>query len=301
MKSIIQTNFKGIDGLSIRDEPLPKLTENGVLIAMETLPVVPSDWHKEFDPNATAEKSDKLPRVIGIGGVGTVVGVGKNRDQKLLQQRVLVMHPKGSYQEFILNTNKNWLFPLPASISNSEAATLTAGPGVALALIKFIQQNPSDNLVITGANSVIGLILCQLLGSTYPGLTPIVSPTSQEYFSESLPGYPSYSMDQLQFKNNSQTLIIDIAGSETLLKQLIAIVPSSSIASIALQNSTLTVPFTFIHEKFEPQSYRNLINTVANHKLWLPIGKIFKFSETKEAQHYAKENHSRGRVLINLK
>ncbi|WP_414692981.1 alcohol dehydrogenase catalytic domain-containing protein, partial [Oenococcus oeni] len=117
------------------------LTDNGVLIAMETLPVVPSDWHKETDPNATAEQALQLPRVIGIGGVGTVIEVGHNRDQKLLHQRVLVMHPKGSYQEFILNTNSDWLFPLPINVSNAEAATLTAGPGVALALTEFIKQN----------------------------------------------------------------------------------------------------------------------------------------------------------------
>ncbi|MFV8762966.1 hypothetical protein L813_004465 [Oenococcus oeni X2L] len=43
MQSIVQTNFTGIDGLIIRNEPRPALTDNGVLIAMETLPVVPSD------------------------------------------------------------------------------------------------------------------------------------------------------------------------------------------------------------------------------------------------------------------
>ncbi|WP_414689137.1 alcohol dehydrogenase catalytic domain-containing protein, partial [Oenococcus oeni] len=91
MQSIVQTNFTGIDGLIIRNEPRPALTDNGVLIAMETLPVVPSDWHKETDPNATAEQALQLPRVIGIGGVGTVIEVGHNRDQKLLHQRVLVM------------------------------------------------------------------------------------------------------------------------------------------------------------------------------------------------------------------
>ncbi|OIM61560.1 NADPH:quinone reductase [Oenococcus oeni] len=299
MQSIVQTNFTGIDGLIIRNEPRPALTDNGVLIAMETLPVVPSDWHKETDPNATAEQALQLPRVIGIGGVGTVIEVGHNRDQKLLHQRVLVMHPKGSYQEFILNTNSDWLFPLPINVSNAEAATLTAGPGVALALTEFIKQNPSDHLVITGANSVIGLILCQLLGSTYPGLTPIVSPDSQAYFNQSLPGYPVYSIEHLQLFHG-RTLIIYIAGSEPLLQQLIAAVPRASIASIALQTSNLNVPFTFVHEDFNHQIYCHLIKTVASHKLWLPIGRIFSFAETKKAQHYAKDHHSRGRVLVNL-
>jgi len=300
MLAIIQHNFTGIDGLTVGQRPRPHLIAEGVLIAMETLPVVPSDWHKETNLHATAEQAAQLPRVIGIGGVGTVIAVGQHRDQQLLNQRVLVMHPQGSYQEVICNTNPDWLFPLPDTLSNEAAATLTAGPGTALVLANFIKQHPSDQIMMTGANSVIGLILCQLLGPAYPGLTPIVSPASQAYFHHILPDFPCYLANHVK-TTTGRTLLVDIAGSPRLLQQLSATQHPAEIVSIALQSTELTVPFTFVHEDFDPLIYQHFIQDVTEQKLQLPIDRSFTFMDTQLAQHYAKDTHSRGRVLVDLR
>lgn len=132
--TVTQTDFNGIDSLTYHEQPTPKLPANGVQLAMTTWPVVPSDWHRESQPDATAEQLATLPRIIGIGGVGEITAVGAQRDARLCHQRALVMHPSGSYAETIISTNPDWLFPLPATVSDADAAALTAGPGTATVL-----------------------------------------------------------------------------------------------------------------------------------------------------------------------
>ncbi|PWG00416.1 alcohol dehydrogenase catalytic domain-containing protein [Levilactobacillus bambusae] len=299
MQSIIQTNFTGIDGLELVSMPQPTLTDDGVLIQMQTLPVVPTDWKRESNSHATNEQAAQLPRVIGIGGVGTIIQVGKNRDQALLNQRVLVMNPAGSYSEIILSENPDFIFPLPDTVDDASAAALTAGPGTALALKHEIDQSSADNIIITGANSVIGLYLIQLLGEPNQTLWPIVSPQSQAYFHRQLPGQPAYQVEDLP-QLSGYSLIIDIAGSRPLIDQLLSRCPNPSLISIVLMAYEGPEPFKFVHEEFDADQYRQFITQLATQKLWAPIDRTFPVQDIKQAQHYAKDSHSRGRVLVSF-
>ncbi|GEP19737.1 MDR/zinc-dependent alcohol dehydrogenase-like family protein [Pediococcus argentinicus] len=298
MKSILQTNFSGIESLVMKEVKKPEVTPDGILIRMTTLPVVPSDWKREYNSNATAELADNLPRTIGIGGVGLVVGVGANQDHKLLNQRVLVMHPQGSYSEYILTTERQFIFPLPSSISDEQAAALTAGPGTALLLSHIINDSDADNIVVTGANSVIGLFLLQQLKHSQKRILPIVSPVSQSYFNK-YQKKASYQVDNLPQLNGS-SLIFDLAGSTELLLELRKQLPTSPITSIVITKNSEIMDLTFVHEEFDADNYRKFIQQVADGELIVPLDRSFTFDHVKEAQYYAKESHSRGRVLITL-
>lgn len=154
MLTITQTNYNGIDALTAQQQPIPRLTENGVLVQLQCLPVVPSDWKRERHANATAEQLAKLPRIIGVGGVGQVIAVGAHRDPTLLHRRVLVLQPTGTYCEVLLSEQPDQLFPLPDSVDNASAASLIAGPGTAKVLLNVAANYPDAPLIITGANSV---------------------------------------------------------------------------------------------------------------------------------------------------
>ena len=296
MLAIMQTNFNGIDGLVYRDIPQPQLTNHGVLIKVTTLPVVPTDWKRETNAHATSEQLTSLPRTIGIGAVGQVVAVGRDRDAALLHQRVLVMNPTGSYSAYLLSENPAFIFPLPDDVSDESAAALTAGPGTALALKEAIAQHSATNIIITGANSVIGLYLLQMLRPTTRHLYPVVSPSSQAYFHEQLPALTSYTPETLPQLDNP--LIIDIAGNSALLDALTTHCGHASIVSIALMTYDPHTPFQFVHEEFDPAHYQTFIRQLATHDLIAPIDRIFPVTQTKEAQHYAHDSHSRGRVLV---
>lgn len=297
MLTVTQTDFNGIDSLTYHEQPTPKLPANGVQLAMTTWPVVPSDWHRESQPDATAEQLATLPRIIGIGGVGEITAVGAQRDARLCHQRALVMHPSGSYAETIISTNPDWLFPLPATVSDADAAALTAGPGTATVLRAAILANPTDNVVITGANAVIGLFLQQLLPTCDRHIYPIVSPASRAYFQQVQPHTPVYTLAGLPHLTGT-TLIIDIAGASGLLQELISHCQPEKIVSIALQNFPTTVPFEFVHEDFDPVQMRTFIQSVATGRLKVPLDRTFPFTAVKAAQHYAQNHHSRGRVLV---
>ncbi|MGV0168455.1 quinone oxidoreductase family protein [Furfurilactobacillus sp. WILCCON 0119] len=296
MLSIMQTNFNGIDGLELWQQPVPEVTPASVMIAMDILPVVPTDWKRESDPHATHEQLAALPRVIGIGGVGRIVEVGADRDQALLDRRVLVMNPAGSYSQYVSSTNPDFIFPLPETVDNKSAAALTAGPGTALRLLTEIKQSQATNIVITGANSVIGLYLLQMLHDEARPVWPIVSEASTAYFNEQLPTVASYTTATLPALAK-HSLIIDITGSEALLNQLLIQLPEAEIVSIALQQFSTAGAFKFVHEDFDAAAYRHFIDQLATGELVAPIDRVFPVTEIKTAQHYAKEAHSRGRVL----
>jgi NADPH:quinone reductase-like Zn-dependent oxidoreductase len=300
MLTIIQTNYNGIDALTTQQQPVPHLTENGVLIQMQCLPVVPSDWKREMHANATAEQLAKLPRIIGVGGVGRVIAVGAHRDATLLNQRVLVLQPTGTYCEILLSEHPDQLFPLPDSVDNASAASLIAGPGTAKVLLDVASNHPDATLIITGANSVIGLFLLQLLAERSAPVYPVVSPASHSYFNVQQTGYAPVTTTQLPTITDD-CLILDIAGSMPLLQTLLDHTAKATITSIALTARTNSpVPFQFVHESFAPNTYRNFIAQLADNQLIAPIDRTFSITQIKQAQHYASESHSRGRVLVTL-
>lgn len=298
MQAILQTDFSGIDGLKLVEVPIPTVPADGILIKTTMLPVVPSDWKRELNPQATAEAAAKLPRTIGIGGVGRVVEVGTKQDVTLLDQRVLTMNLAGSYSEYSLITQRNFVFPLPDTVSDAQAAALTAGPGTALTLLKEIKKRSVDNVIITGANSVIGLILLQQLATLPVQVWPLVTQASQAYFNEQRPGQPSYQIETLPTLGS--TLIVDIAGSDAVLQHLLEHVPDTPIVSIAITASDSIPNLTFVHEEFDAANYKLFIQQVADGTLSIPLDRSFTFAHTKAAQRYAKAAHSRGRVLVTL-
>ncbi|WP_047999308.1 hypothetical protein [Lactiplantibacillus herbarum] len=297
MLTVVQTNFNGIDGLAINTQSQPQLTSEGVLIKMSVLPVVPADWKRESEPNVTAEQLTQLPRTIGVGGVGQVVAVGANRDPQLLKQRVLVMHPAGAYAEYVVSTNPDWLLPLPASVSDQAAATLPAGAGTAVMLRQTINRCQPSEVIITGANSVIGLYLCQLLRGSQCRVWPVVTAASRSYFEQQLPEYQAVMLEELP-ASLKQPLVIDIAGYQPLLQELATKYPLSTMYSIVNQASEEIPALRFVHEEYSSATYQQLIAQLADGQLKGPIDRVFPVVEVKAAQHYAQDHHSRGRVLV---
>ncbi|ANZ63579.1 hypothetical protein AYR62_05380 [Secundilactobacillus paracollinoides] len=295
MKTVLQTNFNGIDGLSIEDTAKPTLTDNGVLVKMAVMPVSPTDWKLESDAHATNEDLATLPRVIGIQGAGTVIAVGKNRDQALLNRRVLVVNPAGVYQEVVLSENPDWLYPLAANVSNADAAALSAG--TSWTLKQAIDHSHADNIVITSANSVIGLTLLQMLADEHRPIYPIVTEASKTYFASQMPHLTAYTNADLPTLTGT-TIVLDIVGKLDLLTDLAARLNQPEIVSIVLMQAPTLANFKFVHDEFNADHYRYFLQTLADGKLTAIINKIFPIDQTKEAQHFAKETHSRGRVLV---
>lgn len=295
MRQLIQHSFRGINDLSFREVDPPTPAANEVLIKMRALPVTTSDIKREFNDHATAEQLTNLPRVIGVGGVGEVVQVGEQRDSALMHQRVLVLNPTGAYQEYLTSKNSNWLFPLSDNVSDEQALTLVGAGGTVELLASIIKKSSSQNIIITGANSVIGILLLQLLTLDHHMIFPLVNPSSVEYFQSRLPEAPVYTIDCLP--KLTDATIIDIAGNTHLLESLSSMIPNIQTISIAITDNP---QIQFVHEEFNRQVYLQLIEKLSTGELKGPVGKHFAFSDVKEAQHYTNDHHSRGRVYLTL-
>ena len=131
----------------------PILADEEVIVRIYNAPINPVDtyvingqikWHTQF------------PFVAGIEGYGQIVSVGKNIDNKLINKKVLVNSPKGTY-----NTqgvySRNEVYVLDDDI-NLEAVNQNffINPLTAAGLINNVKDTKATAIIYTAASSNVG-------------------------------------------------------------------------------------------------------------------------------------------------
>ncbi len=288
MKAIIQTGYQGAISAEVSDIPEDKFLPSSLEVTTTLVPLLPYDIYK-----LRGEVPVSLPSIPGYGAVGIITKVGGIRSKKLLNERVLVLNPSGTFKSKIVASIPLLTIKIPEQVTDEQAAAVVGGLDTALTLSKKIMASSAENIILTGANSVIGLALLQLLKGSTKTIYPIVSEKSQEYFESrqleyGLPVYPVVSKGKLE-----NTLVIDIAGQKKILERYLT--QNIDILSIALQN---THGVHFISEFVFPGEYTKMFSWLQNGDIVLPIDHVFSYNDVRGAIDYQSENHSRGRNLI---
>lgn len=290
MKAVIQRDTNGIKALDFGEIEVEKFLPTSILIKTSMVPLLPYDVMK-----LNGKIPVTLPHVLGYGAVGRVEKVGKFRSEKLINQRVLVLNPSGTFKERITSHIPPLTISIPDAVTDSQAVSVVDGLDTAFVLYKKIIKSSHQIIVITGANSVIGLALLQLLKSSDKTIVPLIREKSANYFQKRCKDYqlPVYSGDE-NLKLEA-TLVVDIAGQEILLKSYIE--RGVDIISIAQQN---ILGVRFISEGIFPGEYAKLLELLKNGDIILPIDREFYYHEIKEAINYQENFPSRGRNLISF-
>lgn len=292
VQAVLQTGSMGVQSISITDIEPDSFLPTSIEIKTLAVPILPYDVMKLSGLLPT-----KTPTIMGYGAVGEVIKIGTLRSSKLLHNRVLVLNPNGTFKENIISNFPPLTIPIPNNVSNQEAATVIGGLDTSLVLYKKIINHSAQNIIITGADSVIGLGLLQLLRDTEKSIFPKVRPTSNDYFKRRvlemhLPDY--YDFDDTVSREN--TLVIDIAGKIELIQPYLR--NNFPVMSVALPN---VAGVGFISEPIFPKDYRLLLQKISERKLLTPIDQIFELNEVKQAFNYQQNNVSRGRNILLFK
>lgn len=231
------------------------------------------------------------PKVMGYGGVGTVVETGIFRSPKLLNQRVLFLNPSGTFQQFNYPLIPLYCFQLPDTVDSFQATALIGGADIAMVLKNKLKQLQVDEVILLGANSVVGLSLIQLLAIDDPiPIQALVREQSQAYFNHQL----ALANLSLIRGHGKRPVVIDLSNQGYLTEineYLKAKIPVWSIARNQLPG------VKFISEPLLPKGYQELIELLAMDKLYLPIDKTFRYQAIDEAIAY-QQAKSRGRNLL---
>ncbi|HET6422127.1 MAG TPA: zinc-dependent alcohol dehydrogenase family protein [Planctomycetaceae bacterium] len=147
--------------LQVQDVPEPALAKGLVRVAMIASPVNPSDL---MTIRGIYGKVPDLPAVPGYEGVGIVVAADAGLYGRLmLNKRVAVLNPgTGNWQEQTVLPVKN-VVPLPASLTDEQAAMFFVNPAAAYLMTQKVLQVPKgDWLLQSAAGSAVGRMVIRL-------------------------------------------------------------------------------------------------------------------------------------------
>lgn len=216
----------------------------------------------------------RTKKVLGYGGVGIVEKVGALRSENWLNKRVLFMNPMGTWQTVNYPMIPPYNFEIPVNVSDQSAAAIIGGADIALVLAQKIQREKARQVIILGANSVVGLSLMQILRTTSNiRIVGKVRQQSQGFFDEFC--------RKINFEPDSEiidekTVVIDMAtaGYFTELKAYQTL--RYKVWSIS-RNDIMGV--RFISEPLLPKGYQRLLEMLAEGSLKIPIAAEYNYQQ----------------------
>lgn len=234
----------------------------------------------------------RTKKVLGYGGVGRVEKVGALRSENWLNKRVLFMNPMGTWQTVNYPMIPPYNFEIPENVSDQSAAAIIGGADIALVLAQKIQRQHARQVIILGANSVVGLSLMQILRTTSNvKIVEKVRPQSQAFFNDFC--------EQINFKLDTEvfeekTVVIDLAKAGYLAEINAYQTFGYKVWSIA-RNDIMGVQF--ISEPLLPHGYQKLLEMLAEKTLVMPLAAEYDYRQV-NLEVLQNSGGARGRKLL---
>jgi len=137
--------------------PVPEAS--GVVVRMLASTINPSDV---VTISGAYPHRTPLPFIPGFEGVGVVEDVGPRVTYLHVGQRVLPLGSAGGWQTFKA-LPADWCVPVPADLTDSQAATAYINPLTARLMLRSLAPAPGTLVGINAANSTIGRMLLRML------------------------------------------------------------------------------------------------------------------------------------------
>ncbi|OWK46807.1 zinc-dependent alcohol dehydrogenase family protein [Fimbriiglobus ruber] len=149
------------DVLHVRDVPQPAPGRGEVLVRMIASPINPSDL---MYVHGNYGLKPKCPATPGFEGVGVVEASGGGLLGRFLRgRRVVVMNDRrGNWSEYTVAAARQCI-PVPADLSDEQAASFFVNPATAVALTRHVLAVPPGGwLLQTAAGSALGKMVIRL-------------------------------------------------------------------------------------------------------------------------------------------
>jgi NADPH2:quinone reductase len=147
--------------LTVRDAPQPTPGRGEVLVRMLASPINPSDL---LYIGGRYTVPARLPATPGFEGVGVVEASGGGLLGRFLTgKRVVVMNDRtGNWAEYAVAAARQCI-PVPADLTDEQAATFFVNPATALAITRHVLNIPAGGwLLQTAAGSALGRMVIRL-------------------------------------------------------------------------------------------------------------------------------------------
>jgi NADPH:quinone reductase-like Zn-dependent oxidoreductase len=301
MKAVVLYEYGDVDQLQYKtDQPEPPFGPDEVRVRGRATSINPIDW-KLRSGAARARMPLQLPAILGRDLSGEVTEFGRDVTQFKKGQRVMAL-AFGTYAEFT-TVKANILAPIPDGLSFEQAAALPLVLTTGAQLIeRGVQPQPGWTILVTGALGGVGRTAVHVALKHGAHVIAGVK-SSQRDDAAKLGAERVVALDDDKDLAALHDLdaIADTVGGGTIAKLLGAIKPGGVLGSVLgepKEAAGKNVQVRAFMAQPDATRLHELAEDVARGEFTIPIAKVFRLEEARQAQDFAENQHPNGKVLM---
>lgn len=313
MKAIVLRHPGTAEVLSYEEVPTPQVRPGWSLMQVRGFGINRSEI---FTRNGWSP-SVKLPRILGIEGVGTIAETTDPKRLPVGQKVVTLMGGlgrqfDGSYAEYALVPNAQ-LYPVTTDLPWADLAAIPETWFTAYGSLLKLHLTPEDTLLVRGATSGVGVAVVKLAKAM--GVSQVIGTTRNLAKAEPLKavGFDQVVQDVDNHLNLTAvaTKGIELIGPLTMRDTLQAMQPDSILCVTGELGGVWSTDFdpiatlpvdgyltAFSSESITEAKLQALLNLIATHQLDVTPEQVFDLAHTADAQAYLDSAHSFGKVVV---
>jgi len=342
MRGVYLTGHGDLDRLEYRNDiPTPIPGPYDVLIKIGAAGVNNTDintrkaWYSKGDGDSQdaswSGETIRFPRIQGIDVCGTIVKVGENVGEGLMNKRVLVepcireangkrletpwflgSECDGGFAEYLVVDSKH-AYPIESPMSDIELASFPCSYSTAENLLTRSSVTSNDIVLITGASGGVGSAAVQLVKARNAHVIAVTSPSKSDSLID-------LGADQILFREddliqklgiNSVDVVIDLVAGNQWPQYLEVLRPGGRYAvagAVAGPLVQLDVRTLYLKDLrmfgctvLEPEVFINLINYIEQDKIKPIVAQTFTLEEICEAQTLFMKKQHVGKFVLKIR
>ena len=314
MKAIILKEFGGVENLEVQEIPIPRISENEVLVKVKAFSVNPVDVKTRKGEALAASLRNEKPIILGWDISGIIVETGKNITSLKINDEVFGMvnfvgHGK-AYAEYIVVSVAH-LALKPKNISHVEAAASTLAALTAWQAFSFFGKlRKEDKVLIHAASGGVGHFAVQMAKH----LGAFVIGTSSAKNKEFVLGFGAdkhidYKNQQFENELSNIDFVLETIGHKNFKKSVSVLREEGTIVNLpsgltkedeiaAAQKKLNTCFFMSVYSNGDDMK---IIADLLERKIIRPhIYKIYGFNKVREAHLQVETGTTRGKVVVKI-
>jgi NADPH:quinone reductase-like Zn-dependent oxidoreductase len=332
MKAAVFTEYGPPEVLQLKEVTKPSPKDNEILIRIYATPInfadtlirnfraiSPKKFHMPFLFWLIGKMTFgfRKPRITILGSefAGEVEAAGKTVTRFKIGDQVFgYCGPRmGANAEYLCMRETGVVAIKPAPMSYEEAAAVPYGAIMALNILRKIDLQPKQKVLVNGASGGIGPAVVQLAGNHFGATVTGVCGTSRLEYVRSLGADRVIDYTKEDFTKSEKTydLIIDILGKSPFARCKHSLAPGGRCLYVSFKmkqvfqmlRTSITggrkVVCALVNEKGEDLIF--IKELIEAGKIKAVIDRCFPLEQAAEAHRYAESGSKKGNVVITVK
>jgi NADPH:quinone reductase-like Zn-dependent oxidoreductase len=255
--------------------------------------------------------SDGAGEVLELGDEATRFSVGDRVTPCFFQKGRTLGGPLDGVMQELRVFDEEGLFPVPAHLSNEEAATLPCAALTAwTAVVVEGRTKPGDSVLVegTGGVSLFALQLAKLCGARVTVVSGSDAKLERARALGADEGLNYRSIPEWGKRTGGHDLVVDVGGAESAPQALRAVRKGGTIALIGVvSGASMTLPLGPIVTRGvrlqgvtvgTPEGFEAMLRAVDRHRLKPVVDRVFRFEELREALDYLASGAHFGKICL---